>query len=160
MAEKPTAAMVLGLIGGIFILIGGLVFILIGSVVGAIMAGTQGAGAQNLIYALGGLGILSGLLVIVGSVMLYTKPEKHAMWGAIVLVFSLISLVTSGGFFIGFILALIGGILGIIFKPAPAMGAPGAWAPMAQPTGGMHCPKCGAAAPMGASNCPNCGAKL
>lgn len=111
--EKPTAAFVLSLIGGIFILLAGL---FIGFIGFAVTLPIGGFGA-----ALGLLGIAWGVIVIIGAIMMNSKPEQHTMWGVIVLVFSLVSWVGAlGGFFIGFILALIGGILGITWKPSVA----------------------------------------
>ncbi len=108
--EKPTAAFVLSLIGGIFILLAGLLIGLIGFAV-TLPIGGFGAVA-------GLLGIVWGIIVLIGASMLYSRPEQHATWGVIILVFSIVSWFGAiGGFFIGFILALIGGILGITWNP-------------------------------------------
>ncbi|TMI14975.1 zinc ribbon domain-containing protein [Candidatus Bathyarchaeota archaeon] len=92
------------------------------------------------------------------------------MWGVIIIILSLISFATSslGGFFIGFLLGLIGGILGIVYKPAMAAGAmqpppmmssmPMGSAPMGSM--GMNCKNCGASIPAGATRCPSCGASV
>jgi len=81
------------------------------------------------IAAMGLVGILTGLLVIVFGVLMYIRPQQHVIWGALVLVLSLVSILGFGGFFLGLILGLIGGILGIVFKPSAPMMAP----PMAPP---------------------------
>ena len=135
MAEKPTAGFVLSLFGGIFILLGG-------AVMAAIMAslsgmfGAFGFGDFGLgLTMMGALGAIFGLIVIIGGVMMYVKPDQHVLWGVIVLVLAIISLPFSllGGFIIGFILALVGGILGIVFKPTMPMAAPYAPPPVAPP---------------------------
>ncbi len=133
MAEKPTAAFVLSLIGGIFILLGGILTAVIMSAVGGAFAGL-GMGDFGLGLALlGGLGVVFAIIIIVGAIMLYMKPESHVMWGVIILVLSIISLpFTALGLIIGFILGLVGGILGIVFKPSMPMAAPYA-PPMAPP---------------------------
>jgi hypothetical protein len=92
------------------------------------------------------------------------------------LILSIISFATSsfGGFVIGFLLGLIGGILGLVYKPSmgPAAmqgqpmgsmpmgstGTMGAGAPMGQM--GMTCKNCGASIPAGATRCPSCGASV
>jgi len=53
------------------------------------------------------------------GIVLLTNPDNHIALGVLIIVFSLISWVTSvGGFFIGFLLALIGGILALVWKPS------------------------------------------
>ncbi len=124
MAEKPTAAFVLSLIGGIFVILGALLWISIGAFLSFL---SLGIGLNTTM--MGVLGLIFGLIVIVGGVMMYTKPQQHVMWGAIVLILAIVSIPFSfAGLLIGFILALIGGILGLVFKPAPAVPA-AAYAP-------------------------------
>lgn len=125
--EKPTGAFVLSLIGGIFIILGALVWLVIGAMLAFFP--TFGMG----VTVLGVVGLLFGLIIIIGGVMMYTKPEQHVMWGAIVLILSIVSIPFSfAGLIIGFILALVGGILGLVFKPSMPMAAPYA-PPMAPP---------------------------
>ncbi len=128
MAEKPTAAFVLSLIGGIFVILGGLLWVSIGSVL-SFLSLDIGLNAT----VMGVIGLIFGLIMIVGGVMMYVKPPQHVMWGAIVLILTIVSIPFSfAGIVIGFILALIGGILGLVFKPSQPMAAPYA-PPMAPP---------------------------
>ncbi len=131
MAEKPTAAFVLSLIGGILILLGAIVVMVLASVIGSFMV--IGGADPNIAYLYGAVGLIFAILVLVGAVMLWMKPQQHVMWGVVVLLFSLFSIITSGGFFIGLILGLVGGILGIVWKP-PAPMAPGMAPPMMPPS--------------------------
>ena len=133
MAEKPTAAFVLSLIGGIFILLGGALIAAIAGIAGGIFS-MVGFGDFGLGLAIvGALGLVFGLIIIIGGVMMYMKPQQHVMWGAIVLILAIVSIPFSlAGFIIGFILALVGGILGLVFKPQAPMAAPYA-PPMAPP---------------------------
>src|SRR5256885_3696365 len=130
MAEKPTAAFVLSLIGGIFILLGAIVVMAIMSAIGSFMVI---GGSADILVIYGAVGIIFALIVLVGAVMLWMKPQQHVAWGVVVLLFSLFSIITTGGFFIGLILGLIGGILGIAWKP-PAPMAPGMAPPMMPPS--------------------------
>ena len=110
--QKPTAAFVLSLIGGIFVMIGGLVISPIGA---AFTFFAFGVGA-----VLGIGGIIFGILIIVFASLLNAHPEQHVTYGILILVFSIISWFGAfGGFFIGFLLGLIGGILAITWKPFP-----------------------------------------
>ena len=121
MSEKPTAAFVLSLIGGIFVLLGGLAL----AVVGSILSGLSGGIGGMEVATVGIIGVVNGLLMIVFGVLLYQRPGQHAVYGALVLILSITSFFTAiGGFFIGLILGFIGGILAIVWKPTtmqPAM---------------------------------------
>jgi hypothetical protein len=55
------------------------------------------------------IGLICGALVLFGAIMLRTKPENTKAWGIVIIVFSVPSVVTGGGFIIGFILGIIGG---------------------------------------------------
>jgi hypothetical protein len=168
MGEKPTAAMVLSIIGGIFVLLGGAVVAFVGSLISTL--DTSGLGLGGGFTVLGVIGIILGLIMIVGGIMISSNPQSHTMWGVIILILSIVSWITSfGGLVIGFILGLIGGILAITFKPT-TMGAPYMGGAM---TGGMppqgptqtspnmvRCNSCGAMSPMGTTKCPACGASL
>ncbi len=117
--------MVLSIIGGLLILLGGLLFLAIASVLEsfALISGeTFGVGDPVVfVQLIGAIGIVIGIVLMVGGVMMYSKPASSTAWGVIILVLSLVSIIATGGFILGLILGLIGGILGIVFKPmAPA----------------------------------------
>lgn len=112
--ESPTAAGVLAIIGGVFILLGGIAETLLGAAVSTFTLGQYGAG----IIGLGVLGLVLGILVLVMGVLLLTHPDHNVTYGILIIVFSVVSLVCFfGGFLVGFILALIGGILALTWKP-------------------------------------------
>jgi len=115
MAEKPTAAFALSLIGGIFILLGGIVYIAAGSAVGILGYGLGG----SVIAGLGVFGLVCGILTILGAVWINNGEKGKVRNGAIlVLIFSILSWIGgAGGFFIGFLLGLIGAILGLTWNP-------------------------------------------
>ena len=125
MAEKPTAAFVLSLIGGIFILIGA-IFLLVTAIPFLLGQVPEVEAPIGIFAFLGGLlavgsiiGLISGILIIIGAIMINSGERgKVRNGGILVLIFSIISLIFSvGGFFIGFILGLIGGILALTWKP-------------------------------------------
>jgi len=61
--------------------------------------------------------LICGALVLLGAIMLHVKPQNKKAWGLIVIVFSIPSVVTGGGFIIGFILGIIGGAKAFRWKP-------------------------------------------
>src|SRR5207245_3735928 len=105
------------------------------------------------------------------SVMLYQKPQSHTMWGVIILILSIIAFPAAWGFGIGSLLAFIGAILALVYKPSmgPAMmpSQPMGAMPMgsmgsgqAMGSMGMTCKNCGASIHAGATRCPSFGATV
>ncbi|MDE1868636.1 MAG: hypothetical protein KGH60_01575 [Candidatus Micrarchaeota archaeon] len=125
MGNKPTAAFILAVIGGLFVLAGGIIGILglnaAQGILGSLPTTTASSAAVSstitLGYALTILGVISGIVLVASGLMLYTTDmKKRKMWGIIAIVFAVISLSSLGGFIIGFVLALIGGILALVKK--------------------------------------------
>lgn len=103
------AAGVLTIVGGFFILFGGLVIALIGFF---FLAFFHVAGWIFL------LGIFAGLLTLVSGLLMLLVPAGHTVWGALAIIMALVSIPAAlAGFVIGFLLALVGGILAITWKP-------------------------------------------
>jgi len=131
--ERPTTAIVLSLIGGSLMLLSvAMMFTMLmyGWVgfgmmdgFGRMMGGYMGMmGNIGIPFGfMGGLsliGTVSGILVIIGAVMLSSRPVEHEAWGLIILIFSIISFLGMGGFLIGAILGIIGGAFALSWKPA------------------------------------------
>jgi hypothetical protein len=104
----PRVGSVLGFVGGLFVLLGGIVMAAIGAFIS--LFGIE----SRLFYV--GIGI--GLLILVFSVLLWAVPRLHLLWGValIVLAFLSIPFAILGGFVIGFLLTLVGGIVGIVSR--------------------------------------------
>lgn len=120
MPEKPTAAFVLSLLGAIFIIIGGLVYAVIFSIIGGIFDFIGFGGLGGIITILGVLGIVWGILVLIGAIMMNSADKSKVRTGSIlVLIFSILSWFgAAGGLLIGFLLGLIGSILGLTWNPS------------------------------------------
>ncbi|GBC68984.1 hypothetical protein HRbin01_00674 [archaeon HR01] len=107
---KPTAAFVLSLIGGIFVIIGGLIGALIGATLTFFIGGVGGI--------FGVLGIIWGILIIIFAILLYNNPSQRVAYSVLIIIFSVLSWIGAiGGFLIGFVLGLVGGILGLVHGP-------------------------------------------
>ena len=108
--ERPTAAYILSLIGGILGIIAGIILIIIGVATTGLLSYYYGYTPALMIFAgLGIWGIVSSSIVVGSAVNLNSHPLQHTKWGAIILVFSIIGLTG--------IFGLIGGILGLVWKP-------------------------------------------
>ena len=59
------------------------------------------------------IGVVSGAFVLLGALMMSSRPSESSKWGVIVLVFSVLSFFGMGGFLIGAVLGIVGGILAI-----------------------------------------------
>ena len=121
--DNMTAPFVLGLIGGIWVVIVGIVAIWIAhlasqvATIGGLLTGQQAAtsAASSVLYGGAIAELVLGIVILVGSILLRT-PEKAKMGSIIVLICAIISLVNIFGYLggiIGPILAIVGGALGI-----------------------------------------------
>jgi len=121
MAEKPTAAFVLTLIGGILILITGLIVAAIAAM-GAATFALFGLGwLGGLVVAIGLLQLIFAIIILVGAMQIKSgEPGKVKTWSIVVLILSIICLISGGGFYIGSILSLVGAILGLTWRPPAA----------------------------------------
>jgi hypothetical protein len=131
--EKPTAAFILSFISGVFILLGGGMMTVIGfgglcwvtgcRDYGGMMGPGFGMIGNGYAYGFSGrlgiAGMIFGILVIIGAIMLYNKPFQHSTWGLVILIFSVLSVFVSamGGFGVGLILGVVGGVMGLAWKP-------------------------------------------
>ena len=98
---KPTAAFALSLLAGIFTLVGAFIATTITSLL------VPGFPSDLLLI----WGSIAGILVLVGSWLLYSNAAQRKLGSTLVLVFSILSMN-----FIGLILGLIGGFLGFTYK--------------------------------------------
>ncbi len=113
-SEKPTRAFKPSLIAGILILINT-------ALVGAattwfpwlIPTLPGSTNDTTLLYGLTAAVLIFGALVLFGAIMLGKRPENKKAWGSMIIVFSVLSYLTAGGFIIGSILGIVGGALAL-----------------------------------------------
>jgi rubredoxin len=176
--NKPTAAYILSLLGGIFGLLASLAFIGWGAWAYLQVSpyasyfdyydvgiGLFGWG-WTLMIGFGAWMLITSILVLVFAGKLKANPLEHTKWGALILVFSIIG--------VGGLLGLIGGILALVYKPqvvaapygqsAPAYGqqqyGPQPQQPYSQQPITRICPQCGRVVQENVKFCPNCGKQL
>ncbi|MER3602272.1 MAG: hypothetical protein C4339_06110 [Nitrososphaerota archaeon] len=130
--EKPSAAFALALASGLLVLAGSLVmtwFAATWVAYAPAVCPMCGRGAMMWVtWFPPMLGLISGALILIGAIMLYSRPEQSLAWGLVVLVFSVLSLFAGGGFLVGAVLGLVAGILALTWRPpsgpAPSQAAP------------------------------------
>ncbi|MEM2488164.1 MAG: hypothetical protein QXR44_06185 [Thermoproteota archaeon] len=137
MAEKPIVSLVLSMVGAILLIISGLVimaFIALITVfglaseeamgeipiIGPIIAYLIGAVVERAIINLAPFGIgqiIIGILMFIGAVIMNSTSKSRIKRGSIlVIIFSIIAIFFGGGFYIGTVLGIIGGIFGLLWK--------------------------------------------
>ncbi len=148
----PTAGGVLTIIGGALVTLVGIALAVVGAFLGAF-----GFAFAWLFFI--GLGV--GILLIVMGILALARPQGKTVWGVLIIVLAIASLPTAlGGLFLGFLLALIGGILVLVHKPpmvvtvGPMGYYPGQPLPSAVP---VACPSCGGAINPATRTCLACG---
>ncbi len=130
-ADRPIAVFVLGLVSGLLIVAGSVAAILFYSfgpyhaygpgymgMMGGYYGGFYGMMSglyfnTGLFYSMSVIGFASGLVILIGAVVAYSRPDSTLPWSVLVLVFSIISLVAMGGFFIGALLGFAAGVIGL-----------------------------------------------
>jgi hypothetical protein len=143
----PRTAYLLSLIGGILILIFSIIYALILVALASLFAAFGFGLGAGFAIGLAVVAILFGVIILVLAMRLKSNPAGAKTTGILILVLALISFIGGGGFYIGAILALIGGILALVWHP-PANVQP-AWnqQPMAPTMGGASPPGWGGQPP-------------
>ncbi|HZW85788.1 MAG TPA: hypothetical protein VFE91_07810 [Nitrososphaerales archaeon] len=135
---KARVPFFLSLVGGMFYLVISLAVLYAASIGANFYAVYNiGLGSNGDLFAeiLAGVGLISALAILLGAAMMNSSSaERVKRGGTLVLLFTIVGLFpVGGGYIIGFILALVGGIMGLRWKPseqAPAaMPQPGPASP-------------------------------
>jgi len=125
----PKTAALLALVGGMIMILGGAIFIGVASFVIphlnlsnlTVPQGMDRASLPGLISGvltvMGGFGLVCGAVVLISATMLLAKVGARRTWGILVLVFSVLSFVGLGGFVVGAVLGIVGGVLALRWKP-------------------------------------------
>ena len=76
--------------------------------------------ASGVVGGIGLFGLVTGAIVLASSVLLLAVPNQRTTWGVLILVFSALSFLGAGGFVVGAILGIVGGILTLRWTPSTA----------------------------------------
>jgi hypothetical protein len=123
------AASILALAGGAIITLGGVLFLAASAfVLPSLNYGTLNTPpnlpasaipglVSGFVGLMGAFGLVTGAIVLISSVMLLTNYTQRRTWSILILVFSFLSLVGLGGFIVGAILGIVGGVMVLRWKP-------------------------------------------
>jgi hypothetical protein len=124
---KPMAAFILSLLSGVFIVISSAIMCLWwnwwwpmgwSSMMHEMEEHMPWWDFSGITNIMGILGIIFGIIIIIVAVLLYINPKQHELYGALIIIFSVISIISCmGGMGIGLLLGIVGGILAILWKP-------------------------------------------
>jgi hypothetical protein len=125
----PKTASILALAGGILIVLGGTLLMAVSTFIlphldysnlttpPHLSPGSIPGLVSGIVGTMGLFGLVSGAIVLVSAVILLTGPIQRRTWGVLILVFSVMSFLGLGGFVVGAILGIAGGILTLRWKP-------------------------------------------
>jgi len=66
-------------------------------------------GSYSFLAGISLVAVICGVIVLMSAIMLRVQPHQHINWAIVIIVFSAISFVDMGGYFIGAALGIIGG---------------------------------------------------
>ena len=112
--DRATAGFIVSLIAGFLMLIGAVLFVFLAGFI-ELLGGVLPSFITDLFTGLAAIGVIFAILVIIGAILIYI-PGYVTIGSILVIIFSILSIITGGGFFIGLILGIIGGILGLARK--------------------------------------------
>jgi len=95
------------------------------------------------------LGLVSGVLVLVGSSFAFVRPNEGVVWGIITVVFGALSMFSLGGFFVGMALSITGGAIAIVVGASSGI--------VREPIRQRACTSCGMFLSIEYAHCPYCG---
>lgn len=117
--NKLVAGPILALVGGLLILVYGAYEWYVGATVQSLgsLAGLPVTSVHGVVDA-GIVGVGLGLLIMVFAVLHLFMPELHSFWGAGMILFAVVSIVSLGGVVgAGLLLAVLGGTACIVYGP-------------------------------------------
>jgi hypothetical protein len=118
-SEKQSRAFALSLIAGILIIANAAAVAAAATWSPGLFPTLPGSSGNDpsVLHDVALIGLLCGVLVVLGAMMLRNRPAHKRAWGIMIIVTSIPSVVTGGGFIIGFILGIIGGVKALSREP-------------------------------------------
>jgi hypothetical protein len=162
------------ILGGAFYIIGALLGTFVFALFGAIASfsntsGISTAGVADAVAAVFLFGVFTGVLIIVGGVLLNSDSSGRRKSGGILAIAMMVigAAPTLGGLLIGFVFTLVGTVVGLTYKGEPDLIIGMRPMPPQASVGGStsrqslnYCIKCGSPLHTGSVYCGVCGAEV
>jgi hypothetical protein len=133
--QGVTLSYVMSLVGGLIVLIISLVNLVwfgsgasttgsFGSYMNGAMDGYHNfmgsyASSTGFFTAVSVVSLVCGVIVVMAALVLRIHPEEHFIWGVVIVAFSAVSFVGMGGYFVGAVFGIVGGVIALRYKPFP-----------------------------------------
>lgn len=122
MDKKPIGAFIFSITSGFLIITGALISMIFRAIVPSMTSGSSLVGmlrtSSGFAFQLSLIGFAIGIIVILSAIMLRKKPSHHVVWGSIISIFSILSVIGSwAGLGIGLIFGVVGGVMAIRWTP-------------------------------------------
>ncbi|UCC33908.1 MAG: hypothetical protein JSW53_02590 [Candidatus Bathyarchaeota archaeon] len=114
MVKRATAGFIVSIVAGILILVNALMFAFLAELIEGLEAFIPFFVA-GILTSIALVGVILAFLVVIGAILIYI-PGRETVGGVIVIIFSILSIFIGGGFLLGLVLGIIGGILGLFKK--------------------------------------------
>jgi len=151
-AGHPVGPFLTALLGGVLMMSNGVVTFLVGA--SYLYAGDGAAWSQ--VTGIGYFELAVGFVVVLLAALLLIDPSRPTTIGIAIAVLSLVSYFGGGGFFVGLILGVVGGIWALYVQPSGER-APEAAADLSTTrVRDQRCSKCGRTFSGAATQCPFC----
>jgi len=125
-ATFPNTASVLAIVAGSLMIAAAIIILIVGTFViphlseatfpTTVPSSDRAGFVGGILQGVGLFGLVSGAIVLVSGAMLRSNPGQRSLCGVLILVFSVLSFFWTGGFVIGAILGIVGGILALSWK--------------------------------------------
>jgi hypothetical protein len=112
--DYPRVAFYLSAFAAIIMLIAGLFAIFFDSIYFAVLLNAM---AGLTVFILGIMLVICALFVGGGAAALVTRPGMRGSAAATIIIFSLLALLVGGGWLVGGVLGIVGGILALMWRP-------------------------------------------
>lgn len=155
-SAHPLGPYFVALFAGVLILSNGILVWLAGAVAFASWADSSWASLETVGY----FGMFLGFVIILLATFLFIDPKHPFGYGVAVIALSLVSFFTGGGFLLGMILGLLGGIWMLWIPPSEAEVGPNVSGGSSGPRiPDQRCGVCGKSFSGSARACPFCGTR-